>query len=326
MDAFLNVTLKILAFGDKSINSNPRLRYVDWNRDASGIQVRDPKAESHSIDPGATKIVFDGTRTTTITSAAFDVSLSPLDPSRYRFTWNGGSSPGFRSDRGLTLSGSNITFAGLANQTVTASIDVGSFSTVNPGDTLFIPGTASGDPAGPISPLNGGYWQVLAVLSATSLSLARPAGVDFTSTNETVLLTANSQVQAFSSSGVQVGDWMDISGAFALATRKTFQVVAVTSKFVEVVSTSVLPPETGIVPGSTGMIFYTDTKSFLYIEADQEACVRLNGSTSNNDRLSPIEPGNPDRPAPFLTRGPVWSLSIVNRSAVTLNVVVVHAE
>jgi len=156
--------------------------------------------------------------------------------------------------------------------------------------------------------------------------LARFTGADFTAVSETVALTTNSQFQAFSSSGVQVGDKVDISAAFALATRKTFDVVAVTSNFFEVISTTPLPLETGITPGASGMIFYTDSKSFLYIEADQEAAVRLNGSTDSSQRLSPIEAGNPDRPGMFLKRGPAWSLTIVNRASVTLNVVVVHAE
>jgi len=329
MDAFLNATLKILAFGDKSFNSNPRLRYVDWNRDASGIQVRDPKAEAHTIDPGATKLIFDGTRSTSITSAIFAVSLSALDPSRYRITWTGGSNPGFRTDRSLTLSGIAVTFLVLANNTANLSVPTLAafdFTAVQPGDTILIPGTATGDTAGPVSPLNSGYWQVLAVLNSKNLSLSRFVGSGFEATNETVTLSSNSQLQAFSTAGVQVGDKLDISAGFAISTRKTFDVVAVTSSFVEVISTTALPPETGITPGTQGMIFYTDAKSFLYIEADQEAALRLNGSTDNSQRLSPIEAGNPDRPGPYLKRGPAWSLSIVNRSPVTLNVVVIHAE
>ncbi len=328
MDAFFNVTMKLLAFGDKTLNSNPRLRYVDWNRDASGIQVRDPKSESHSIDPGATKIIFDGTRATSISgTTAFDVSLSPLDPSRYRFTWTGGTNPVFRTDRSLALNGVLVTITALANSTINMSVPVGpDFTGVVAGDTIFIPDASTGDSAGPFSPLNGGYWQVLAVIDSQNLSLARFAGTDFSATSEAVTLTANSQLQAFSTAGVQVGDNVDISAGFSAATRKTYEVIAVTSKFIEVLSTTALPPETGITPGVSGMIFYTDAKSILYIEADQEACVRLNGSTDNSQRLSPIEPGNADRPAPYFKRGPAWSLSIVNRAPVTLNVVVIHAE
>lgn len=328
MNAFLNVTLKLLAFGDKSVNSNPRLRYVDWSRDASGIQVRDPKSESHSIDPGATKLIFDGTRPTTIGgTTAFSVTLSPLDPSRYRIAWTGGTNPGFRTDRSLALSGVSVTVAPQANGTVILSVPVGpDFTGVVAGDTVLIPDASTGDASGPFSALNGGRWLVLAVLDSRTLSLARPPGADLSSTAEVVPVTANSQLQAFSTVGVQVGDKVDVSLGFALVTRKTFDVVAVTSTYIEVISTSALPPETGIVPTSAGMVFYTDSKSLVYVEVDQEAAVRLNGSTDNSQRLSPIEAGNSDRPGIFLKRGPAWSLSIVNRSSVTLNAVVVHAE
>ena len=42
MLAFLNTTFKILAYGDRSVNSNPRLRFADWTRDQSGIPVTNP--------------------------------------------------------------------------------------------------------------------------------------------------------------------------------------------------------------------------------------------------------------------------------------------
>lgn len=330
MDAFLNVIQKIQAYGDRSINSNPRLRYVDWSRDASGVPVKDPKSEAHGLAPGETKLVYDGTRSTSVgVSTAFDVSLSTLDPSRYRFTWAGGTDPSLRTDRALALNGRTLTFAVLSNNTVTVTVSgagVNDFTGVVAGDTVFVPHTTTGDSSSPVSVLNAGYWQVLAVTSATVLSLARPAGQDFEAVSESAILTADAQFQAFSTAGVQVGDHVDISAGFASVTRRTFEVTAVTSKFFEVISTSPLPAETGITPAAAGIIFYTDAKSFLYIEADQECAVRVNGSTDSSQRLSPIEAGNPDRPGIYMKRGPSWSLSIVNRSTVTLNVVAIHAE
>ena len=329
MDAFLNVIQQIQAYGDRSPNSNPRLKFVDWKRDNSGVVVSDPKSEAHEIDPGATKVVFDGTRATTVgVSTAFDVALSTLDPSRYRFTWSGGSNPTLRSDRSLALNGRTLTFAVQANNTVLVTVSgAGSndFTGVLAGDTVFIPHTTTGDSANVLSVLNAGYWQVLAAVSATQLSLARFPGASFEALSENQVLATDAQFQAFSTSGVQVGDRVDISSGFSTATRKTFEVVAVTSTFFEVISTLPLPPETGITPGASGLIFYTDTKSFLYIEADQEAAVRVNGGDSSH-RLSPVEASNPDKPGIYMKRGPTWSLSIVNRSPVTLNVVVIHAE
>ena len=330
MDAFLNVTQKIQAYGDRSINSNPRVKFFDIVRDISGIPVQDPKSEGHQIAPGDSLLVYDGTRATTIgVSTAFDVSLSTLDPSRYRFTWSAGSNPSLRADRSLALNGRTLTFTVNTNGSVDVVVSgAGSndFTGVLAGDTVFIPHTTTGDSANVISVLNAGFWQVLAAVSATQLSLARFPGEDFEAVGEAQVLTSNAQFQAFSTSGVQIGDHVDINSGFALTTRITFEVVEVTSKFFEVVSTTPLPPEVAITPGASGMIFYTDSKSFLYIEADQECAIRVNGATDNTQRLSPVEASNPDKPGVYMKRGPSWSLSIVNRAAVTLNVMVLHAE
>jgi hypothetical protein len=327
MDAFSNLTFRLLAYADKNQSSSPRLRLSEWTRDISGIAVKDAKSEAHTLAPGETKSLFDGTRTTSLNGTTeFDVSLSPLDPSRYRFAWSGGTNPVLRTSRSLALNGVAVTFTALANGSVTATIpSPAAFTGVLAGDTVLIPDASTGDAAGPFSALNGGYWQVLAVVDAQTLSLARFTGT-ISAVTETVTLTSNSQLQAFGSSGVQVGDKVDISAGFSAVTCKTYSVVAVTSDYFEVISTSILPPEVGIAPGVGGMIFYTNAKSVVYLEADQEACVRLNGSTDNSQRLSPIEPGNTDRPASYFKIGPTWSLSVVNRGTVTLNLIVIHFE
>jgi len=330
MDAFLNVTRKIQAYGDKTINSNPRLRYVDWNRDNSGVIVSDPKSQAYEVDPGATLLIFNGTRSTTIgVATAFDVSLSSIDPSRYRFTWNGGSNPGLRTDRALTLNTIAVTFTVNPNNTVNVtvpSLAPFDFTGMLGGDIVFIPGPTTGDGATPFSVLNQGFWQVLAVITTKNLVLARPAGVSFDATGETQTLTSNSQFQAFSANGVQVGDVVDINNGFPLAIERAFPIVTVTSTFFEVESTLPLPVIAGNIPGTTGMVFYTNAKSYLYIEVDQEAAVQVNGDTGQSNRLSPIEPGNSDKPGWYEKFGVTWALSIVNRSSVSLNAVVITAE
>jgi hypothetical protein len=329
-DSFLNVTTKILAYGDRQVNDNPRLKFVDWVRDTSGLVVRNPRSESYGIAPGATLVAFNGIRTTSLGSnTAFSVALSPLDPSTYRFTWTGGTNPTLRIDRGLTLNANTVTFAVLGNNTVNVSVPSDAtfdFTGVVLGDVVFIPHITTGDTANVLSVLNSGYWTVLGVTDSKHISLARAANQTFEAVSESILLTSSSQFQAYSASGVQVGDKVDISLNFATSTQKTYDVTNVTSTFFEVSSTSPLPPETGITPTAAGMIFYTDAKRFLYLETDQETCIRLNGSTDNSQRISPVEPSNPDAPGVYLKNGPVWSLSVINRSSVTANVNVFHAE
>jgi hypothetical protein len=328
MIATLNTTVKILAFADATNNSNPRLRQVDWTRDISGVSVQDPKCESHNLLAGASKTIFDGTRTTTLDgTSAFSIALLNIEgASRYRITHTGGTSPTFRTGRSLTPTGMTLVWTVNANATVTLTSSAPLFGGVVAGDVVFVPHTTTGDSANVISVLNAGYWQVLAVSSTQNITLVRLAGQDFEGTTETTVITSNSQLRAFTAAGVQVGDDVDISAGFSTATQKTFSVLAVTDAFVEILSTTPLPAQTGITPSAGGMIFYTETKNFLYVESTQEVVLRLNGDTTNGTRVAPADASDPNAPGMYLKRGPTWSLVVVNRSTDAVDLTVIHSE
>jgi hypothetical protein len=325
MNAILNVTTKIVAFADQSASSNPRLKVADWLRTIDGVAVSGLKSEVFSVPPVSSQLVFDGTRSTTIDgTTAFSLSLSPLDPSRYRIAATAGTAPGFRTARNLTLSGSSVTFAVNANATVTVTT-TGTFAAVAVGDEVFIPHTTTGDAANVLSSINAGRWAVLGKASNTQIALQRLPGESFQGIAETVALTTNNQFVAFSNAGTQVGDHVDIVSGFALAARKTFEIIEVTDSFIEFVSTIPLAAETGITPGG-GLSIYTNNKSFVYVESDQEVAVRVNGDTANYQRVVPADPSNPDSPGQYMRRGPTWSLNVVNLTTSTANVVVFHCE
>lgn len=325
MDSILNLTQKIVAYSDKTVSSNPRLRNVDWTRDMSGMAIGQPKSERIEVLPGAVQLIFDGTRTTTIgVNTAFTVSLSPLNPSRYRFTFVSGTNPTLRTDRAVNLTGIATTFVSNANATANITTATPGFAGVVVGDTVFIPHTTTGDAANVFNAANVGTWTVIAVISTSNIQVARPSGVDFSASNETQTPASAAQFQIFSASGVQKGDAVDISSGFSF--QDTFVVDTVTANFFEVISSKAIPSEVAVQPGASGMVFYTNTKRILYIEVDQAAAVRCNGASDNRDRLEPSEPGSTAMPGVFMKTGPVWSLSIVNRSSVVLNALIIHAE
>jgi len=328
MDAILNVVVKLLAFSDPTNNSNPRLRHVDWTRDMSGIAVRDPRSQAYEILPGSSLTVFNGTRTTTIDSTtAFTVSLLPINgsASQYRFTYVSGTAPGFRTSRSLAVTGVAITMTMNTNATLGVHAASGIFGSVIPGDSVFIPNTTTGDSANVFSVLNSGYWQVLSVASATDITLVRPVGQAFSGANETQTPESNSQFVAFSAAGVQIGDSVDINAGFNTSTLKVFEVVNVTDSFFEVVSSAPLALDVGVTPGASGMAFYSDSKQMVYVEADQEVAIQINGDTGQTQRVGSFDPSDPTQPGVYLKIGPTWSLTIVNRSVSLANVIVIHA-
>lgn len=325
-DAILNIVSSAVAFGDGSPTSNPKLRYFDWSRQSQGVPVSNPRSECVVLDPGQSKTMFDGTRPTFIDGTTqFQVTLNPMDPSLYRFTWVSGSLPAFRVARATNLTGLQVTITTAANGSATFAVPSGTpFSGVQSGDIVFIPGISTGDPASPFSDINTGYWEVLGA-AGTTLQATRLTGQQFIGINEQVTVANATQFQIFSSTGVQVGDKVEISGGFAIATRKTYEVMAVNPKWVEVVSTSPLALETA-APGMGGMSFYTSSKRFVRIEVDQEALVRMNGDTGSSQRLSPVIPGDSLQTAWYEKFGPAWSLVITNRSASRMTVNMLTCE
>lgn len=330
MDATLNLFVKLLSFKDVPANSNPRLRAVDWDRDCSGVAVKDPESTGHEIAVGGSKLIFDGARSTSIDGTTeFSIALLGTNSSTYRITHTGGTNPAFRVGRNLTLNSCVVTFSVQTNNLVHLSVPTitpSDFTNVQVGDYLFVPHTTTGDAANVLNVLNAGYWQVLVKTDNQNLIITRPTGTTFEGVSETATLSSNSQMRAYSSAGVQVNDTVMILSGFSTATRKSFTVTAVTDAFIEFVSTLPLPDELHVLPTGNGMKFYTDNKKIVYVECDQESVVRINGDTSDLQVLSPIEPGNPDKPGIYLKTGGIFSLTIVNKSTSLLNALVVTFE
>jgi len=322
----LNISRRILAFEDAVANNNPMRRSVDWSRSVLGVPVEKPSSVTLFVDPLTEVSIFDGARVlTTDNLSEFALSLSLLATDRYRLAWTGtGAAPGFRTDRGLTLSGGDLTITLQANQTAVVTHTGGAvFGAVVAGDVLFIPGVTTGDTA-LFDSMNEGFWTVLAA-NASQLTVARTSGTVFEGLTETVTVASDDQVQAFSSAGVQVGDTLELSAGFVSTTRRTYQVVEVTSGWVEFYSSLPLAAETA-VPTIAGLGVYTDAKRYFFLETDQEVAVKLNGETDETTRVEPWLAANDSLPGSFEKTGIVFSCSVKNRSTARAKITVITAQ
>lgn len=322
----LNRTSQVVVFDDLPASNTPQRRSVDWRRALQSIPVTKPQTQTIQIDALSETTVFDGTRTLTFDGTTqLALTLSDLDPSRYRLAWTGvGTAVGFRTNRNLTLSAGSVTLTLQANSTVVVTHDAGAvFGAVVVGDAVYIPGVITGD-TGLFNSLNEGLWTVLSA-AAGSLTIARLPGTVFSGATETVALSDNDQFQAYSSSGVQVGDTLDISGGFSTSSRTSYKVSSVTAKTVEFISTSPLALET-IIPGINSVKVYSAAKKYLMIESDQALAIKCNGSTDETNRIEPISSGNPNLVAFSEKWGTTYSLVLKNRTTVRANVLVISAE
>ena len=318
--AFLNLSSQIVAYGDATSNANPSLKFVDWKRSQIAVPVDNPGSESLTLSPGTSNLIFDSSRTTLIdASTQFTLALSTLDSARYRFTHVAGTAPGLRTARVMSTSGIVLALTANLNGTLTVSAGSGTpFANVVAGDIAFIPGVSTGDADAGFDPLNEGWWIVLG-RSDTVLTLMRDG--DFTGVSESVTPGANNML-AYSVAGVQVDDRVDISAGFATSVFGNYQIVAITSTWFEVVSTSPLAPETAI-PGVTGMAFYLNAQRYVRIEASQSCVIRINGDVSNCTRIAPFGAGGVGH---YEKVGLTWSLAIINTSTVPAAVTIITAE
>lgn len=319
----LNIHAHLLAFSDPDAGtSQPRFRNVDWAPARSQLPVNTPINRELELAPGETRTVFDGQRVTAIDNTTeFDLTLNLAKPGVYRLSHSGGTAPAFRVSRALTLSGLVVTAAVNNNATMEFSLDAASSSTFAgcvPGDTVFIPDLTTGDTQSPFNVMNTGFWTVLAlgpngIGANRKLTCSRPLGQAFQGVSETVTLTADAEFRAFSSGPVQAGDSLEISAAFSPVTRRTYQVSAVTDDWLEFTSGQSLPLEAGVVPNG-GLRIYSDAQSVVYVETDQDATVRINGSAGDHVIAQPQRVNDLDSRSMFLLTGTVWRLDLVNRN------------
>ena len=321
----LSLTSATTAFSDASRSGEILQKHFDWRRSLNAISVSNPESKFLSVEPGASKTVFNGTVTTTVSgSTVIGITINPIQPSRYRFSYVSGTALGIRTDRGLALSGVVLTLVSVGNGSLTVTAGSGTpFATVVVGDSVFIPGLSTGDSAGGFNTINEGLWSVIGA-SGTVLTLTRPTGVSFQGASESVTPAANS-VMAYSAAGVQVGDGVDITIGFALPALKSYKILEVTPKWFEVISTSPLAVQTG-TPTAAGIAFYTESKRFVRVECDQESAVQVNGDSGNSNRLSPWGAGDPQQVAEYVKTGLTWSLVVKNLSGAVANVLVLSAE
>ena len=335
---FLNDSASVVIYDDPTATSNPQFRYVDWRRQISNWSVNNPLNKQVVIPPGTSQVIFNGSRITTIdNTTTFSISLNPISSTTYRISYTSGTVPGFRTDRGLNLTGDTVTLAVNNNSTLTVTVVTNNFSSVLIGDQIWIPGVATGDASlnSPFNPLNVGLWTVIAKASGgtpKTITLTRLSGTAFSGTSETQSPTSAAQFVAFSSAGVQIGDTLNISSGFSPVTQSNggYNVSNVTSTFVEFKTSLNLPLETGIQPGATGLVFYTVNKNFLKIETDQPAALRFNAQVGGGDTNCSVQPrvvGDPNSVSVFTKTGPCYALEIQNLSPTfPLTAIIISAE
>lgn len=319
--SYLTIALRVLAFEDDAPSNNPKRRTVDEDRYHEGMVTRRAESKGRTLAPGEEMVFFDASRSTAVDNTTqLALTLSPLAPDRYRLAWTTtGTNPAFRVERAFGASGQALTLTVNSNATLTVTGAGPTYTTVSVGDVVLIPGTVTGDAAGPFNFLNVGYWAVIG-RTTTSLTLTRPAGEGFSAVTETVTPGAD-QFIVFAPTGVQAGDVLSLSAGFSSNALRKYGVLAVAPKWVDLQTSTPVAAETAVTTAA-GLAVYSEARTWTYIETDQLVVVRYNGDTGATNEIEPIEAATKSKTGFDLKRGSVWKVSILNKAAVVANVAV----
>jgi hypothetical protein len=320
----LNINSNACAYGDSTVNSNPKRRYFDWQRNYNGLSVSNPKSEQYSVPARTMLNLFNGTRPTTVGSnTAFNLTF--LADSRYRFAYVSGTDPSLATDIPLTFGSTSFVVTANANSTLTIAAQAATpFTGVAAGHTIYIYGPNDGV-VGAFNPSNAGAWKVLGATTAT-LTLARFSGTSFEGISENVTCSAANNMICYLLSTVQVGDKVSIDGGFQIDAQKTFTISDITSKWFEVVSAEPMVNETNVTPGASNIAFYSQMKRFVRVEVDQDTKVYFNNSTDEHQTIQPWVAADPEQTGWLERTGSIWNTTVYNRSLSPMTVTLFSVE
>lgn len=310
MKSILNITNQLLAYNDPMITDNPQQRSFDFSRKLYSLEVNKPQSNIIVLAPNTSYTIYDGTISTGLdgTSQLTVTRLSSND-SVYRLSVTGSVS--FKTLRAVSgITTCNVT---INNNAVAEFNFVGAnLSSVQAGDIMRIKSVDLYDTSPfAFNPLNSGFWRVVGV-NGSVVTAIRDG--DFVGINENITTSVASDVIFYADDGVQTNDYMSITGTLNVVSRKIYQVLNATPNTIDFIATTPIPVESNVPYVSNTLIIYKSAKKLIYIETTQDAVVRFNDDTSDNNIITPVQVGDESLPSFISKWGLTYKCIIVNKS------------
>jgi hypothetical protein len=306
----LTMLIFLNSYSDTQGSNNPEQNGIRWTRELDGVPIMDAgQTQAFSLAPGENKTLFDTTRTLAQDGTTqYSIALNLTNPNTYTLTAVGGTLPNFRAPR---TTGADAT----TQVTVTLNGPVATFTSTG-GTPFNLSGVMVGDKVrigNAFNTLNQGEWKIISV-SSTSFSVANPVAV----AEGPITLGSSfaTQVQIYSAAGVQINDTLVISSGFSQVSFGTYIITSVAANFLQFYTTAILPQESNIM---TEIAIYERAKNLVFLEADQNCAITINGSAAGN-----VEPWvilNGTAPGQYLRKSTIYSMSVTNSSTNAANLV-----
>lgn len=309
-----NLLVHVQAYEDSTPSNNPSRNYVKWLRELQGISGDKPQSLEFSLAPGESSNLFSGTRSLSHDGTTqYSIALKSGTSNTYILSSPAGQAPNFRAPR--TTGANNTTQITVTQNGSALSFEATGGTLPNfagggvvVGDTVYIQGGFASN--------NKGYFTVLSV-TATKFVVKNESG----QAEGPITLTAASDIQIFSASGVQAGDKLMISGGFSPVSRSTYEVTQVRANELEFYSSETLPAETVT---TTSINIYYASRQFVYLEASDKLDLTINGIPAG--KVEPFIEASGKKPGVFMIKSTMWSMSVQNNGLQSVVVYVTSIE
>lgn len=312
MSTKLNLLLDGIFFDDNNnpnvIVQYPQLPVAKFNVRNYNLCCTFVEQLPFTVLPNSSLTVFDRSESTNLNNTAqFSITSSG---SQYTVYQSAGTNANFRTLRAINLGSDSAFNIGINNSSlVTYTLSAGTSlttSSIVAGDILYV---AAG------SPFAAGNQGSFSVISSTTNSISVQNTNAVAQSSVTLGASYASNFKVFSAAGVQLLDSVSVSGGFSPATQGTYVVNGITDNSFSFASTLPLPIETGVTPGASGFVFYSDPPFYFAGNGNNPAALLFDAET-NGATVQPITEGYSTLNWTYLKTGNNYKLILKNLSAV----------
>jgi len=259
----LSVNSRINVYSDLISTTSPKLNDFLYERDLIDLNVTKSKSQVFEISPNSSETIISTVRNTTNSGSWSITQTSGYGLVKITPNFNAG----LRTERigNSLLTGNIISLLRLNATIVQLSSSFNISTNMSVGDSIYL---------GEGTSLPSEYWDsyiIVAIKNNKEISILSPSLID-----GNFQLLEDSSVFVFSSSGVQIDDYIQLEGGISYPNKGVFKISQVTSRFVIYQSPQFLEE---IDVQITNVQFSQYSYNFLYLETNQEVIILVDNQS-----------------------------------------------
>jgi len=269
-----------------------------------GINVDDLSKNTMNMFPNEVFDVFSGTVALSHDNTT-NYSISNQGANTYRLNYVSGTDPVFRTKR--NHSGDNTSQVKILKSNDTAILTYNAGTAFNFATGGFAVGDFVQIRGNEFDTSNQGIFKLLLVEEGKLVY------ENFNSISETVTLLQASDINGFSSAGVQSSNSLSINSTFATSSQGKYSITQATNEYIEFISLQSLAPEGPLAYVNNMFTINAGSKKLIYITSDGKGDITIDGVVYSIDKL--VGADGVSYPSQLMLTGNFNSIQVKNTSS-----------